>query len=98
MMFSDEYLEYWGTVYVAARLLELGIPFQEFLEDPWASLKAVGLRSAPLCLACGYRPLLPRQVTVAQALWRRWEMKTDDGGPRIPGQRPAMVAEEEGNP
>jgi hypothetical protein len=43
-------------------------------------LKAVSLRSAPLCLAGGYQPLLPRQVKVAQALWRRWEPETDGGG------------------
>lgn len=96
-MFSDEYLEYWGTAYVAAHLLERGIPFHEFLEDPWASLKAVGLQSAPLCLACGYRPLLLRQVKVAQALWRRWGTETDETGPRIPEERLALVEEEEGN-
>ena len=83
-MYSNEYLEHWGTVYVAARLLEQGIPFQEFLENPWGYLKAVELSSAPLCIASGYRPLLPRQRQMAQALWRSWEPETDGDGPAIP--------------
>jgi hypothetical protein len=95
-MFNDEYLEYWGTVFVDARLLEQEIPFHEFLEDPWGSLKAVGLQSAPPSVACGYRPLLPRQVKVAQALWRRWGTETDGGGPAIPepDERLALMEEE----
>ena len=76
-MYSNEYIEHWGTVFVTAHLFEQGIPFQKFLEDPWGCLKAVGLQSAPLSLACGYQPLLPRQVQMAQALWRRWEPETD---------------------
>ena len=97
-MFNDEYLEYWGAVFVAAQRLEQGIPFQEFLEDPWACLQAVGLPSAPLCLACGYQPLLPRQVKVAQALWRRWGTETDGGGPAIPEPDERLVImEEEGS-
>jgi hypothetical protein len=97
VMFNDEYLEYWGTVFVAARLLEQGIPFQNFLADPWGCLKAVGLQSAPLSLACGCRPLLPRQVKVAQALWRRWEPETDGNRPAIPqpDKRLAFMEEED---
>jgi hypothetical protein len=76
-MFNDEYLDYWSTVFVAGRLLEQGIPFQEFLKDPWGCLKRPGPQSAPLSRAGGCRPLLPRQVKVAQALWRRWEPETD---------------------
>jgi hypothetical protein len=82
VMFNDEYLEYWGAVFVAARLLEQGIPFQEFLEDPWGCLKVVGFQSAPPSVACGYRPLLPHQVKVAQALWRHWELETDGADQR----------------
>jgi hypothetical protein len=95
VMFNDEYLEYWGAVYVAARLLEQGIAFQEFLADPWGCLKAAGLASVPLYLACGYQPLLPHQVKVAQALWRRWRQKTDGGGPAIrePEERPVLMEE-----
>lgn len=83
-MYSNEYLEHWGTVYVVARLREQGILFQKFLEDPWGCLKAVSLQSAHLCMTSGYRPLLPRQVRVAQALWRRWEPQTEGGGRGIP--------------
>ncbi len=83
-MCSDEYLEYWGTVFIACRLLEQDMAFDEFLKDPWGCLKAMGFQSAPLSLVCGYRPLLPRQVQVAQALWRRWEPETDGGGRAIP--------------
>ena len=96
-MYSNEYIEHWGAVYVASHLLEQGIPFHQFLEDPWGCLKAVGLPSAPLCLAWGYRPLLPRQVNVAQALWRRWGPETDGGGQEIPEPdvRLALVEAEE---
>jgi hypothetical protein len=76
-MYSNEYLEHWGAVFVAARLLEQGIPFQEFLEDPRGYLKWPGQQPALLSLACACRPLLPRQVKVAQALWRRWKPQTD---------------------
>lgn len=96
-MFNDEYLEYWGTMFVAARLLEQGIPFQEFLEDPWGCLKAVGLQSAPLSVAHGYEPLLPRQVKVAQTLWRRWETESYASGPETTEARPILVTEKEGN-
>lgn len=93
MVFSDEYLEYWGAVYVAARLREQGIPFQEFLEVLQECLKTVELRSPPLCLAGGFRPLLPRQRRLAQALWRRWAPETDGGGPatREPDENRALV-------
>jgi hypothetical protein len=98
MMFSDEYLEYWGTVYVAARLLEQGIPFQEFLADPRGCLKAAGLQSAPLCIASGYRPLLPRQAKVAQVLWRCWGTETGGRGPAIPEpDERLMIMEEAGS-
>lgn len=76
-MLCDESLEYWGAVFVAARILEHGITFCEFLEDPWKWLKALGLPSAPLGLASDYRPLLPRQVNAAQALWRRWDREAN---------------------
>ena len=99
-MYSNEYLEHWGTVYVAARLLEQGMPFQEFLEDPRGCLEAVGLQSAPLCIASGYRPLLPRQRQVAQALWRRWEPQTDGSGRAIPepNENRALVIAEDREP
>ncbi len=97
-MFSDEYLEYWSTVFVAARLLEQGIPFPAFLEDPRGFLKAVSPQSAPLGMASGYRPLLPRQRRVAQALWRRGKSEADESGGTTLETRPVLVAAEEGNP
>ena len=83
-MYSNEYLEHWGAVFVATRLLEQGIPFQEFLKDPWECLKRPGPPPAPLSLACGCRPLLPRQAKVAQVLWRIWEPETDGNGTTTP--------------
>jgi hypothetical protein len=99
-MYSNEYLDHWGTMYVTAHLLEQGIPFQGFLEDPWGCLKSAGLQSAPQSLACGYRPLLPRQVQVAQALWRRWGQEADGGGPAIsePDERLVLMEEEGSEP
>jgi hypothetical protein len=94
-MYSNEYLKHWGAVYVTAHLLEQGIPFQTFLEDPRGFLKAVSLQSAPLGIASGYRPLLPRQRRVAQALWRRWEPEADESGVATPETRLALVAAEE---
>ncbi len=76
-MYSDEYLDYWGEVYMACSLSEPGIVFHEFLEDPWRCLCELGLQSAPVSLALGYQPLLPRQGQVARALWRRWEEEDD---------------------
>jgi hypothetical protein len=100
VMFNDEYLDYWGKVFVVARLLEQGIPFQEFLEDPRGSLKVVGFQFAPPSVACGYRPLLPRQVKVAQALWRQWNQESDGDGKVTPtlDARLALVEEEDSEP
>ena len=81
-MFSDEYLDYWGAVYVTARLCELGIPFQDFLADPWECLKGVELQPTPFLGCC--RPLLPRQRQVVQALWKSWESQTNEARAAIP--------------
>lgn len=99
-MISDEYLDYWGAVYVAARLRERGIPFQAFLADPWECLKTVALQSTPLGLPGDFRPLLPRQRRVAQALWRRRAPETTGGGPVIPKppESRLLVEAEDGNP
>ena len=94
-MYSNEFLEHWGAVYVASGLLEREIPFQEFLENPWGYLKAVELSSTPLCIASGYRPLLPRQRQVAQALWRSWELQTDGDGPAMPSPETSQTRIEE---
>jgi hypothetical protein len=99
-MFSDAYLEHWGAVYVAARLRERGIPFREFLADPWECLKTVERRSPPLGLAGGFRPLLPRQKRVAQALWKRWLPETDGGGPATgePDENQVLMEAGDGKP
>lgn len=99
MIFSNEYLDYWGVVYVAAGLREQGILFQEFLADPREYLKAVELQSTPVGLEDGYQPLLPRQRRVAQALWRRWALETDGGGPAIPKpqENRLLMEAEDGN-
>jgi len=76
-MYSNEYLEYWGEVYAVCRLFDYGTVFQEFLEEPWRCLCELGLQSAPVSLALGYQPLLPRQGQVAQGLWKRWEDEDD---------------------
>ncbi|MHB8743684.1 MAG: hypothetical protein ACYC9L_11230 [Sulfuricaulis sp.] len=88
-MYSDEYLDYWGQVYTACRLSEPGIVFHEFLADPWRHLCELGLQSAPVSLELGYRPLLPRQAKVAQALWKRWEAEDQDkpSGSVLPTER-----------
>lgn len=97
MVFNDDYLDYWGAMFVAGRLLEQGIPFPEFLKDPWGCLKRPGPPPAPLALVCGCPPLLPRQVKVAQALWRRWEPETD--GNRTTTPRPdERLADEDRHP
>lgn len=78
-MFNDEYLGYGGTVFVAARRFEPRIRFREFLEDPWGS----------------DRSLPPRQVQVAQALWRRWEPETDESEQMTPEPDEKLVLMEE---
>ena len=93
-MYSNEYLEHWGTVFVAGRLFEQRIPFQEFLKDPRGCLKRPGPQSASLSLACACRPLLPRQIKVAQALWRRWEPETDGNRTATPTPDKRLAGED----
>jgi len=99
-MFSDEYLDYWGAAYVAARLSERGIFFQEFLADPRGYLKTVRLPCARLCVASGFRPLLPRQKRVARTFWKRWAPHATRIVPAIPKrQENRLLAEaEDANP
>jgi len=99
-MFSDEYLDHWGAAYVAAHLRERGIFFQEFLADPRGYLKTVRLPCARLCVASGFRPLLPRQKRVAQTLQKRWALEPDGGGSATgePDETRALVEAEDSNP
>lgn len=67
-MYHDTYIEYWGEIFVTARIIEFGITFERFLKDPWHHLMTCGQESAPVCIAQGVRPLLPAQAEIA----RRW--------------------------
>lgn len=33
-MYQDTYIEYWGEIFVSARIIEFGITFERFLKDP----------------------------------------------------------------
>ena len=37
-MYQDTYIEYWGEIFVSARIIEFGITFERFLKDPWKHL------------------------------------------------------------
>lgn len=37
-MYQDAYIEYWGEIFVSARIIEFGITFERFLKDPWKHL------------------------------------------------------------
>jgi hypothetical protein len=71
-MYADEYIEYWGQVFVARRLRKLlGISFAQFLDSPRAWLRdasfGLHVRSPHECcieredINNGYEPLLPAQ-------------------------------------
>lgn len=77
-MYHDTYIEYWGDIFVAARIIEFGITFERFLRDPWHYLVQCGQESAPDCIARGMKPLLPAQSEIA----RRW---------REEGERPERM-------
>lgn len=55
--YADEYLNYWGDVYVEKSLIEYGIVFEMFLRMPKAILNAIEQHN--------FKPLLPRQRQVA---------------------------------
>lgn len=58
-MYQDTYIEYWGEIFVSARIIEFGISFERFLKDPWKHLMSCGQESAPDAIAEGMLPLLP---------------------------------------
>ena len=41
-MYQDTYIEYWGEIFVSARIIEFGITFERFLKDPWKHLMSCG--------------------------------------------------------
>jgi hypothetical protein len=65
-MYQDTYIEYWGEIFVSARIIEFGITFECFLKDPWKHLMSCGQESAPDAIAQGMLPLLPAQAEVAR--------------------------------
>lgn len=65
-MYQDTYIEYWGEIFVSARIIEFGITFEHFLKDPWKHLMSCGQESAPDAIAEGMLPLLPAQAEVAR--------------------------------
>jgi hypothetical protein len=65
-MYQDTYIEYWGEIFVSARIIEFGITFERFLKDPWKHLMSCGQESAPGVIAEGMLPLLPAQAEVAR--------------------------------
>ncbi|HHC7417896.1 TPA: hypothetical protein ACN3ZQ_001080 [Vibrio cholerae] len=68
-MYQDTYIEYWGEIFVSARIIEFGITFERFLKDPWKHLLTCGQESAPDAIAEGMLPLLPAQAEVARRIW-----------------------------
>ncbi len=64
-MYQDTYIEYWGEIFVSARIIEFGITFERFLKDPWKHLMSCGQESAPDAIE-GMLPLLPAQAEVAR--------------------------------
>ncbi|HFQ5199055.1 TPA: hypothetical protein ACGUWK_002207 [Vibrio vulnificus] len=67
-MYQDTYIEYWGEIFVSARIIEFGITFERFLKDPWKHLMSCGQESAPDAIAEGMLPLLPAQAEVARCI------------------------------
>jgi hypothetical protein len=68
-MYQDTYIEYWGEIFVSARIIEFGITFERFLKDPWKHLMSCGQETAPDAIAEGMLPLLPTQAEVARRIW-----------------------------
>ena len=68
--YADEQLEYWGEIFRACRLHEVGVDFEAFLEAPEVTLAAHGQADAPAIIAAGFRPLLPSQVRLRAELDR----------------------------
>ncbi|EPD3052078.1 TPA: hypothetical protein ACKR0U_003135 [Proteus mirabilis] len=67
-MYQDTYIEYWGEIFVSARIIEFGITFERFIKDPWKHLMSCGQESAPDVIAEGMLPLLPAQAEVASCI------------------------------
>jgi hypothetical protein len=70
---SDEELDFWGDIYLAAQIGDrLGVSFEQFLDAPHSHLIACGQESAPSKIRAGFRPLLPKQEVVIARLHASW--------------------------
>ena len=70
----DEELEFWGDVYVAARVGDrTSANFEEFMKSPHRHLTACGQEDAVSMLNIGFLPLLPKQEAVIHSLHERWD-------------------------
>jgi len=71
---TDEELDFWGDVYVAARVGDrTAVTFEEFMKSPHRHLASCGQEDAVSMLNIGFLPLLPKQEAVIHALHRRWD-------------------------
>jgi hypothetical protein len=66
MSYTDEYLEFWGDLYVSGRLNEEGVDFEAFLANPWRHLQRLGRGRDVDSVRAGFRPLLPAQAEIAR--------------------------------
>jgi len=81
------YLNFWGEVYVACRLGQARIEFEEFLENPQTWLARLGIEDALKIMAAGFLPLMPEQARVR----RRWWSAVMSGRfARRPNSRPGL--------
>lgn len=48
MVYTDEFLDYWGGVYCRAQLAEYKLPFSAFVRDPWWWIQQFGVKEPDL--------------------------------------------------
>jgi len=67
-MYQDTYIEYWGEIFVSARIIEFGITFERFIKDPQERFRILRLVHREATIAEGMLPLLPAQAEVARRI------------------------------
>ncbi len=67
---TDEAIDLWGEVYRLCQIHALGLTFENFLADPWQTLRAMGQEDAPDIIQSGFLPLLPKQAEIRKRLDR----------------------------
>jgi len=71
---TDEELDFWGDVYIAARVQERSsVTFDEFLKNPHRHLAACDQEDALSMLSVGFLPLLPKQEAAIHSLHKQWD-------------------------